>query len=189
MSSLRAFLPSLMFSFVLAGCNPPPTANSRSGDPAEASSSRAEMPRETQLESSSELSHTEPQLKGENLQRESLKEQCIEPGVTETLAFYTIDHYDEARDPAKDLVETLVRAQAEDKCVLLQVGGEWCGWCKLMSKFIESNTAVRERMDERFLLMKVTWMPDQKNEPLSRLSNLLVLPGRSRAAKVVALRG
>ncbi len=96
--------------------------------------------------------------------KSAAKSEEADVAITATPSFYTVDHYGATRDPAKDLVETLARANAENKRVLLQVGGDWCGWCKLMTNFIESNVAVREMIDKHFLLMKVTWMPDQKNE-------------------------
>ena len=71
--------------------------------------------------------------------------------------FYTVASYDEQRDPAADLAATVQRAQAEHKLILLQVGGEWCGWCHRISKYLETNPAVRGILDEHYLLMKVTY--------------------------------
>lgn len=78
--------------------------------------------------------------------------------------FYFVDHYDAKRDPDKDLADAVARASAENKRVLVQVGGDWCGWCKLMSKYMESNDAVREHLTKNFLVMKVTYEDGQKNE-------------------------
>ena len=78
-------------------------------------------------------------------------------------AFYTVDHYDAARDAAQDLAQTIDRAQAEHKHILVQVGGDWCGWCKRMSQFIESNQRVREHIGRNYLLMKVTYDEHQQN--------------------------
>lgn len=89
------------------------------------------------------------------------------PGAPEDeakLAFYTVDHYGNDRDAKADLEMTLKRAQDENKTVLVQVGGDWCGWCKLMTKFIASNDKVRSMMEENYLIMKVTYNQDQKNE-------------------------
>jgi thiol:disulfide interchange protein len=81
-------------------------------------------------------------------------------GVT----FYTVDHYDESRDPEADLVKTIDRASKENKRVMIQVGGDWCGWCSKMSEFIETETAVRDLMSENYVLMKVTYTNNQPNE-------------------------
>ncbi len=79
-------------------------------------------------------------------------------------AFYVVDHYDAKRDPAMDLAAAMERATAEKKRILIQVGGDWCGWCKLMSKYMESDEAVRENLTKNFLVMKVTYEDGQKNE-------------------------
>src|SRR6476620_3489076 len=63
---------------------------------------------------------------------EDSRNHVSEPSATKA-AFYTVDHYDSARNPADDLSATITRAQAEKKYILVQVGGDWCGWCKLMS--------------------------------------------------------
>jgi thiol-disulfide isomerase/thioredoxin len=81
-------------------------------------------------------------------------------GVT----FYTVDHYDESRDPTADLAKTMERANAEKKHILVQVGGDWCGWCRKMSEFIETDPAVRDLISENFVLMKVTYTNEQTNE-------------------------
>ena len=80
------------------------------------------------------------------------------------LAFYTVDHYDEARNPADDLAMTVQRAKAQKKNILVQVGGDWCGWCRRMSEFIDTNDKVREKVSGNYLLMKVTYDKKQTNE-------------------------
>jgi thioredoxin-related protein len=78
-------------------------------------------------------------------------------------SFYTVDHYDDVRNPAEDLTATISRAKAEKKNILIQVGGDWCGWCKLMSSYIESNEKVRNTILPNYLVMKVTENGDHKN--------------------------
>jgi hypothetical protein len=79
------------------------------------------------------------------------------------LPFYTVDRYDDQRDAAQDLARTIERAKAEHKHILVQVGGDWCGWCKRMSRFIETNEQVRAHVSRDYLLMKVTYDEKQPN--------------------------
>jgi len=79
--------------------------------------------------------------------------------------FYSVDHYDESRDPSADLAETVERAGKEKKRILIQVGGDWCGWCRKMSEFIETNATVRDTISQNFVIMKVTYTSDQQNKP------------------------
>jgi hypothetical protein len=90
-------------------------------------------------------------------------------------AFYTIDHYDAARSPADDLAKTIERAQSEKKNILIQVGGDWCGWCKLMSTFIETNEKVRDNILSNYIVMKV--IKDGDNANASFLSQYPSIPG------------
>lgn len=78
-------------------------------------------------------------------------------------AFYTVDRYDGKRDAAQDLARTIERAKAEHKHILLQVGGDWCGWCKRMTRFLETNERVRSQVSRDYLLMKVTYDESQPN--------------------------
>lgn len=75
----------------------------------------------------------------------------------ESPAFYTVGRYDEKQDPAADLARTIERASAENKRILIQVGGEWCGWCHRMSKYMAANEKVRQLLDEHFVVMMVTY--------------------------------
>ncbi|MCA9261526.1 MAG: thioredoxin family protein [Planctomycetales bacterium] len=77
--------------------------------------------------------------------------------------FYTVDHYDPERSPAEDLSATIDRAQQENKRILLQAGGNWCGWCRLMSKFMHANQAVRAELGKSYLVMKVNFSDEQEN--------------------------
>jgi hypothetical protein len=78
--------------------------------------------------------------------------------------FYTVEHYGEDRNVEEDLKMTIARATTEKKRILLQVGGEWCGWCKLLTGFIEKNDPIRTSLGKNFLLMKVTYTKNQPNE-------------------------
>ncbi len=88
----------------------------------------------------------------------------VEPEPKEKLSFYTVDHYGEDRSVEEDLKMTIARASLEKKRILLQVGGDWCGWCKLLTAFVEKNEPVRASLDRNYLLMKVTYTPKQPNE-------------------------
>lgn len=91
--------------------------------------------------------------------------QVIDGGPDETprLAFYTVAQYDETRNPADDLRATIARATAEKKRIILQLGGDWCGWCKILTKVFESDARARQCLNDNFILMKVTVTKDQPN--------------------------
>jgi thioredoxin-related protein len=72
--------------------------------------------------------------------------------------------FDPARDPAKDVAAAAAAAKAQGKRVLLDVGGEWCAWCHLMDDFIKANAEVRAVLDANYVVVKVNWSPQNKNE-------------------------
>lgn len=82
----------------------------------------------------------------------------------EPASFYVVSEYDETRDPAADLQVAVERAQKEGKRILIQVGGEWCGWCKLLDAYIHDHSSVSEIIDAEYLMMKVNWSRENHNE-------------------------
>ncbi|MNM21911.1 thiol:disulfide interchange protein precursor [compost metagenome] len=73
--------------------------------------------------------------------------------------------YDEQRDPAKDLAAATIRAQQEDKQVLLLVGGEWCSWCQEMNRFLDREPALASQFNQTFVVVKVNVSKANKNAP------------------------
>jgi thiol:disulfide interchange protein len=78
--------------------------------------------------------------------------------------FYTVAKYDPARDPAADLEATIERAQLEGKRILLEVGGTWCGWCKILDGFIHDHPSISGKVEKGFLVMKVNFGRENQNE-------------------------
>lgn len=95
--------------------------------------------------------------------------------VAATKSFYTVDHYDIEADPAQQLQATLKRAKKENKSVLIQVGGDWCGWCTLMTKYIDKTSSVKSEIEKNYLIQKVTY--DQKNKNEAFLSDYPKISG------------
>lgn len=74
------------------------------------------------------------------------------------------EKFDEKRDPAKDLLLTIERAQKENKRIILDVGGEWCIWCHRLDIFLLSNEDLKKTLDENFITLKVNYSKENKNE-------------------------
>jgi thiol:disulfide interchange protein len=72
--------------------------------------------------------------------------------------------YDPKADPKADLQAALARASKEGRNVLMDVGGEWCGWCHLMDKFITEHEEVRTLLARNYVLVKVNFSEENKNE-------------------------
>ncbi len=91
----------------------------------------------------------------------------------------------EAKDPkkiynpeanAKEEIQAAVKkAKAEGKHVLIQVGGNWCGWCILFHGYINADPEIKKFVDENYVFMLLNYSPENKNiELLKKYRN----PGR-----------
>jgi thiol:disulfide interchange protein len=76
------------------------------------------------------------------------------------------EKFDPARDAAADVQQAVALAQAQGKMVLVDVGGEWCTWCHVFDRFVASRPKVLKALQERYILVKVNYSPQNRNEPL-----------------------
>ena len=74
--------------------------------------------------------------------------------------------FDPARDAAKDVAAATSIAKAQGKRVIVDVGGEWCSWCHILDRFIANNADVKSLVDANYVMVKVNWSPQNKNEEL-----------------------
>ena len=65
--------------------------------------------------------------------------------------------YNETIDPMTQIDEALVRAKAEGKFVVCQVGGNWCPWCLRFADFVEKDTAVNKVVNDNFVYLHVNY--------------------------------
>ncbi len=83
--------------------------------------------------------------------------------------------YDPDRDPFDDLRSAVDLTQNTGQRILLEVGGEWCKWCHILEKFIQEHEQIRKMMDDNFILIKVNYSQENKNEGF--LSRYPAIPG------------
>ncbi len=91
------------------------------------------------------------------------EEVASSPGDAKRAPQYTVDVYDPKRKPTEDLATTVKQATARNRRILLQVGGNWCGWCRTMSRYFHENDTVAAALAENFIIMKVNWSPENPN--------------------------
>lgn len=83
--------------------------------------------------------------------------------------------FDPSRDAEEDIRNALVQATRTGRRILLDVGGEWCIWCKRLDAFFLSHPVVAGLMHRGFVVVKVNFSKDNKNEKL--LSRYPKIPG------------
>ncbi|MFH1194226.1 MAG: thioredoxin family protein [bacterium] len=72
--------------------------------------------------------------------------------------------FDPKSDPQTDLKFAITQAQSYDKRILLDVGGEWCKWCHILDDFIKKTPAVKSFIEEHYIVVKVNYSEENKNE-------------------------
>src|SRR6187551_3363710 len=65
--------------------------------------------------------------------------------------------YDPARDAAADIRLALAEAKKSNRRVILDVGGEWCGWCHTLDRYFVEQKDLRELRDKHYVWLKVNW--------------------------------
>ena len=74
--------------------------------------------------------------------------------------------FEPGRDAVADVATAAAQAKAQGKRVLVDVGGEWCSWCHILDRFFAANAEVRSVRDANYVMVKVNWSKENKNEAL-----------------------
>lgn len=83
--------------------------------------------------------------------------------------------YNEDINPLEQIDQTLVKAKAEGKFVICQVGGNWCPWCLRFADFITNDTTISKVINDNFEYIHVNYHPRKTGEQavalMKRLNN------------------
>jgi thiol:disulfide interchange protein len=74
------------------------------------------------------------------------------------------EKFDPQRNPEEDLKAAVAVASKTGQRILLDVGGEWCIWCRKLDKFFQDNKDVSEFLHKYYVVVKVNWSKENKNE-------------------------
>jgi thiol:disulfide interchange protein len=83
--------------------------------------------------------------------------------------------FDPKRDAAKDLQDALVLAKKTEKNILIDVGGEWCPWCRALDSLFVRNHDLDEFLFSHYVVLKINYSKENKNE--AALSHYPKIPG------------
>ena len=71
--------------------------------------------------------------------------------------------YNEQSDPFADANAAIKLAKKTNRNVLIEIGGNWCTWCKKMDAFLEKNPQIYQTLHHKFVLLKVNVSDRNKN--------------------------
>ncbi|KAA2245782.1 thioredoxin family protein [Chitinophaga agrisoli] len=80
---------------------------------------------------------------------------------------YDLEHiYDPGANAAADLEKAVQQAAREHKHVLLQIGGNWCIWCRRLYKVVHDDAALTKQIDQNYVVCHLNYSKENKNLPL-----------------------
>jgi thioredoxin-related protein len=71
--------------------------------------------------------------------------------------------YDPSLDGMKQINEALALAKASNKHVLIQYGGNWCGWCIKFDAFCKADAELTQVINDNYIPVKLNYDPTNKN--------------------------
>lgn len=74
------------------------------------------------------------------------------------------EKFDPTRNPATDLQAAIAKAQKGNKRIILDVGGEWCSWCRLMDNYLIKNAELGKLRDDNFVWLKINMSEENENK-------------------------
>lgn len=84
--------------------------------------------------------------------------------LTVAFAQDKVNLYDITLDPFKQIAEAKIKAQQENKNILVQAGGNWCSWCRLFHKFANENKKVDSILKANYVYVLANYSKENKNE-------------------------
>ncbi|MCU0363324.1 MAG: thioredoxin family protein [Bacteroidales bacterium] len=71
--------------------------------------------------------------------------------------------YDPSLDGMKQISEAVAKAKASGKHVLIQFGGNWCGWCIKFDAFCNADAEISKVITDNYIPVKMNFDPSNKN--------------------------
>lgn len=89
--------------------------------------------------------------------------------------YVPVTEYDPQRNAAADIQEAVAEAKRTRKNVLLEVGGKWCIWCRIMDEYFQKNPDVLRLREQNYVTVKINY--SEENENKEALSQYPQIPG------------
>ena len=81
--------------------------------------------------------------------------------------------FDPARDAESDIRTAVAEAKRTNRRVILDVGGEWCGWCHTLDRYFADHPELRVYRDAHYVWLKINMSPENENQAvLSRYPHI-----------------
>lgn len=74
--------------------------------------------------------------------------------------------YNPDADAAADIAAAIKKAATENKFVLIQAGGNWCGWCIEFVRFAKADPKIDSIINSAFVWYDLNYSKENRNEPI-----------------------
>lgn len=71
--------------------------------------------------------------------------------------------YDPTANTTEQIQKAVAEAEKSNKHILLEIGGNWCKWCRLFNKFSESTPTVDSVLKADFVIVHINYSKENKN--------------------------
>lgn len=101
--------------------------------------------------------------------------------------------YDPSLDGMKQIKDAVAQAGKQGKHVLIQYGGNWCGWCIRFDALCKGDTSISRAVSENYIPVKLNYDPVNKNNSANEyLGNpvrfgfpvLIILDGKGKVLHI-----
>ncbi|MBO5963836.1 MAG: thioredoxin family protein [Bacteroidales bacterium] len=65
--------------------------------------------------------------------------------------------YDEKANWKEQVENSLKKAEKENKHLLIQFGGNWCKWCIMFDRFVQSDNELKQLVDSNFVILHLDY--------------------------------
>jgi thioredoxin-related protein len=77
--------------------------------------------------------------------------------------------YNPNANAREDIAAAVKQAKAENKQVLLQIGGNWCPWCIKLDGFMASDPQIDSLLKADYIRVMVNYSKENKNEEVMKM--------------------
>jgi thiol:disulfide interchange protein len=71
--------------------------------------------------------------------------------------------YHPKADAKKEIALAVANARAQNKQVLIQAGGNWCGWCIEFNRIVTSDTSLHSIIEANYIVYHLNYSQENKN--------------------------
>jgi thioredoxin-related protein len=77
--------------------------------------------------------------------------------------------YNPNANAKEDIANAVKQAKAENKQVLLQIGGNWCPWCIRLDGFMAQDAQIDSLLKADYVRVMVNYSKENKNEEVMKM--------------------